>query len=84
MSTCVECKQPVQYPRVYGDVCSRECGLIREGYERGRDEERSAVVAFIRDGVGQSQEDDVISVVIDRIQTRLSAIIERGEHEVKR
>jgi hypothetical protein len=74
---CVECKEPVKHPGVYGDCCSRECCGIRDAYERGREEERADVVATLRKWAESSTRSKWL---LNDIANELA----KGEHEVKR
>jgi len=75
---CVECKEPVKHPGVYGDCCSRECCGIRDAYERGREEERAEVVALarLRGKEGEFPYGEELAWFANEL--------ENGEHEVKR
>jgi hypothetical protein len=70
-------------------VCSRECSVAREAYERGREEERAAIVQEIKfaiSGLSMSARPNNIARVEPMIAI-LSSVLERmekGKHEVKR
>lgn len=71
--------------------CQGDCDNVREAYQRGRDEERAAVVAWLS-GIGAASfimvKHSMIDVAINRSISLTMHIliskIEKGEHEVKR
>ena len=76
------CPNDAVLPKYQG-YCDNWCFSLWQEYQRGREEERRDVVAWLRDGVWEPAR-DVLDAVIDKIQIGLSTKIENGEHEVKR